>query len=130
MIFCDYQILEYTTSELQTEGVPFLVAMRLHEPNSYVLEIFVLRGWKLKLRETIKSDIDEVETFLQDVQEQRDGQFQATAFFEGLSRLNVGPVRSFVSGSCTRDDLDQVIKEFFGESVGSPTWREHFIQIR
>ena len=103
--------------------------MRLHELSSYVLEIFVLRAWKRKVRATLKSDIDEVETFLRDIQEERDGQFRTTAFFDGLARLSVGPMRSFISGSCTVDELDEVIRKFFDESIGSPTWQEHFIQI-
>ena len=109
--------------------MPFLVAMRLHEPGSYTLKIFVLRRWKTKVRTVLKNDIDEVETFLRDIQEQMDKQFDISAFFEVLAGLSVGPMRSSASGTCTTDELDRVIKEFFSETTGSLPWKEHFVQV-
>jgi hypothetical protein len=103
--------------------------MRLHEPSSSALKIFILRQWKAKVRAKSKNDIDEVETFLRDIRERRDKQFEITPLLEGLAGLNVGPMRSFASGSCTIDELDQVIEESFDDTVGSPPWHEHFIQI-
>jgi hypothetical protein len=103
--------------------------MRLHEPSSYTLKIFILRRWKTKVRATFKNDIDEVETFLRDVQEPWGKQFEVTHFFEGLAGLNVGPMRSFASGSCAIDQLNQVIEEFFNETVSPPPWQDHFIQV-
>ena len=63
MSLCDYQILEYTTSELQTHGVPFLVVVRLHELGSYALQIFVLRQWEAKIGVASPREMDEIETF-------------------------------------------------------------------
>src|SRR5580692_3378124 len=47
---CDYQILEYTDSELRTHGVPFIVILRFHMRNSYTLTGYVLRDWETKIK--------------------------------------------------------------------------------
>src|SRR5271170_782320 len=101
MKLCDYQILEYTTSELQTHGVPFVVVVRRHELGSYVLQTFILRDWKTKIGVAPKWEVDEIETFLEDLRLQSSQQSSITALFERLAYLNVGPIRAFVSGSCS-----------------------------
>jgi hypothetical protein len=126
MRLCDYQILEYTTSELQMHGVPFIVVERLQELSSYTLKILILRRWKTKIGAASKGEIDEVEIFLRDLQLQMSEHPPAAGFFERLANLNVGPIRAFVSGSCSEQDLNEVIQEFFDETYGSSSWQEHF----
>jgi hypothetical protein len=126
MNLCDYQILEYTTSELQTHGVPFVVIVRLHKPSSYALQAFVLHHWKAKLGVTSRREANEIETFLEDLRLQIGEEDSMAPLFQRLSNLNIGPVRAFVSGSCSVQDLDEVVREFFDSVGGSPSWREQF----
>src|SRR5271156_3828125 len=129
MNLCDYQILEYTTSELQTHGVPFIVVVRLHELGSYTLQIFVLRQWEAKTGVASQWEIDEIETFLEDLRLNRSDQSSIAASFERLANLNIGPIRAFVSGSCPEQDLNEVIHEFFDVVRGSSSWQDHFDEL-
>ena len=129
MNLCDYQILEYTTSELQIHGVPFIVAVRLHELGSYALQIFVLRQWEAKTGVAFQREVDEIETFLADLRLKSSEQSSIDALFERLANLNVGPIRAFVSGSCSVQDLNEVIREFFDAVRGPSSWQEHFDEL-
>jgi hypothetical protein len=126
MNLCDYQILEYTTSELQIHGVPFIVVVRLHEVGSYALQIFVLRRWEVKTGVASQREVGEIETFLEDLRLKSSEQSSIATSFERLANLNIGPIRAFVSGSCSEHDLNEVIQEFFDVVRGSPSWQEHF----
>src|ERR1700732_2056531 len=101
MELCDYQILEFTTSELQTHGVPFIVVVRLHKVSSYALQIYILRQWKAKIGVASQQESNEIETFLEDLRLQSSNQRSIVTSFERLANLNVGPIRAFVSGSCS-----------------------------
>src|SRR3984885_5608080 len=93
MNLCDYQILEYTTSELQTHGVPFVVVVRRHEVGSFSLQIFILRQWKAKVGTGSQHEADEIATFLEDLRFQSREQLPPASLFQRLSNLNVGPIR-------------------------------------
>src|ERR1700722_13229310 len=129
MNLCDYQILEYTTSELQIHGVPFLVVVRLHELGSYALQIFVLRQWEAKTGVASQREVDEIETFLADLRLISSEQSSIATSFERLANLNIGPIRAFVSGSCSEQDLNEVIQEFFDVVRESSSWQEHFDEL-
>jgi hypothetical protein len=109
--------------------VPFLVAVRLHELSSYIFNIFILRQWKTKVGAVSENDADEVETFLKDLQQLSKEQIDATPFLERLAGLSVGPIRSLAAGSCSGHDLDQVVEEYFDETVIALSWQEYFTQI-
>jgi hypothetical protein len=123
---CDYQILEYTTTELRTRGVPFAVVLRLHSLDSYALSGYVLRDWRRKIEAPSKSDLEDVEIFLKDLRDYCRNQDSDTPLFVGLDRMSVGPIRASVSGSCSINDLDAAIQMFFDDKYGSSFWREHF----
>jgi hypothetical protein len=129
MKLCDYQILEYTTSELQKHGVPFIVVVQLHELSSSALQIFILRQWKAKIGAASQREVDEIETLLEDLRLQSSKQSSITSLFERLANLNVGPIRASVSGSCSEQDLNEVIREFFDAVRGSSSWQEHFDEL-
>jgi hypothetical protein len=126
MRLCDYQILEYTISELQVHGVPFIIVVRLHDLSSYTLKSFILRQWKTKIGAASKNELDEVETFLRDLRLQSSEQPPTAGFFESLANLNVGPIRAFISGSCSEQDLNEEIQESFDKLRASLWWQEHF----
>jgi hypothetical protein len=126
MNLCDYQILEYTTSELQRHGVPFIVVVRLHELGSYTLQTFVLRQWEAKIGVASQWEVGEIETFLKDLRLKSSEQSPTASLFGRLANLNVGPIRASVSGSCSEQDLNEVIREFFDGVRGSSSWQEHF----
>ena len=119
MNLCDYQILGYTTSELHAHGVPFVVAVQLHELGSYTLQTFVLRHWEAKIGVASQWEIDEIETLLEDIRLQGSQQSSVASLFERLSNLNIGPVRAFVSGSCSVHELHEVIQGFLDPVRGS-----------
>ena len=129
MKLCDYQILEYTTSELQVHGAPFIVVVRLHELGSYALQIFVLRQWEAKIGVVSQWERDEIATFLEDLRLESSEQNSIATSLERLANLNVGPIRSFVSGSCSVQDLNEVIREFFDAVLGHSPWQEHFDNV-
>lgn len=129
MRYCDYQILEYTTSELQPHGVPFIAVVRVHELDSYVLKVLVFRQWKTRVGIAREDDVTEIESFLDDLRFQNVKQPRTATLFDRLGRLNVGPIRALVSGSCFERDLDEVIREFFDETRASPSWQEHFTTL-
>ena len=106
------------------------MALRLHALDSYTLTSYVLRDWETKIDFASKSDLVEVEIFLRDLWNHCREQESVTSFFDGLDGLSVGPIRAFVSGSCSIQDLDVVIQVFFDEKTyGSSSWREHFYHL-
>jgi hypothetical protein len=102
------------------------VVVRLHELGSYMLKVFVLRGWKLKIGAVSKNEIDEIVTFLRDFVPLSREYASASIMFEKLESLNVGPIRASVSGSCSYEDLDAVLRGYFENARGSSFWPEHF----
>jgi hypothetical protein len=130
MIPCDYQILEYTSSELQTYGVPFIVILRLHMQNSFTLTGYVLRNWRGRIGASPKEEFCDIAVLLDDLRFHcREGQLSAAGFFDRLQKLNVGPVRPFVSGSCLSEELDRVVPTFFGGLISTPKWHESFERV-
>jgi hypothetical protein len=122
----DYQILEYTISELRIHGVPFIVVVRLREHNSHTLKSFILQQWKTRIGAASKNEIDEVEIFLSDLRLQTSEPSPTADFFERLANLNVGPIRASLSGDCSEQDLNDVIQEFFDKTRASLSWQENF----
>jgi hypothetical protein len=124
---CDYQILEYTNSELRTNGVPFIVILRLHTQNSYTLTGYVLRNWEAKIEATSEGELSDVEVFLEDLRHHsRTSPSSDTHFFDRLNGLGVGPLRAFVSGSCLVQELDTLLPMFFDGQVGLSGWQRSF----
>jgi hypothetical protein len=103
--------------------------VRLHELGSYTLRTFVLRQWEAKIGVFSQRDVDEIETFLEDLRLQGSQRSSIAALFERLANLNVGPIRAFVSGSCSVEDLNEVIREFFDAVRGPSSWQEHFDEL-
>jgi hypothetical protein len=126
MKLCDYQILQYTTTELRTHGVPFVVVLRLHALDSYALNGYVLRDWRIKIDAQSKSELEDVEIFVKDLRHHCRNKDLDASLFDSLDRLSVGPIRVFVSGSCSIQDLDAEIQMFLDETFGSSFWRDHF----
>ena len=124
---CDYQILEYTDSELRTHGVPFIVILRFHMQNSYTLTGYVLRDWKTKIKSASQCELGDVEVFLEDLRHHsRTSPASGAGFFDRLEGLSVGPVRAFVSGSCLVHELDTVLPMFFNKEFGRSFWQRSF----
>ncbi len=123
---CDYQILEYTNSELRIHGVPFIVILRFHMKNSYALTGYVLQNWEGRIEVGAEGELGDLEVFLEDLQHHcRTFSSSDARFFDRLNGLSVGPLRAFVSGSCLVTDLDSVIPLFF-ETVDSSAWQSSF----
>ena len=126
MTFCDYQVLEYTTSELRTHGVQFIVVLQLHARDSYTLTSYVLRDWETKIGVVSKRELSDIENLLNDLRHHSRRQDSDGSFFKTLEVLNVGTIRAFVSGSCSLQDLDTVVQVFFDETGDGARWRDHF----
>jgi hypothetical protein len=109
--------------------VPFIVVVRLHELGSYALQILVLRQWEAKTGVASQREVDEIETFLEDLRLISSEQSSIATSFERLANLNVGPIRASVSGSCSKQDLNEVIQKFFDVVRGSSSWQEHFDEL-
>ena len=105
------------------------MVVRLHELGSYALQIFVLRQWEAKIGVASPREMDEIETFLADLRLKSSEQSSIATSFERLANLNIGPIRAFVSGSCSEQDLNEVIQEFFDVVSGSSSWQEHFDEL-
>jgi hypothetical protein len=103
--------------------------VRLHELGSYALQIFVLRQWEAKIGVAFQREVEEIETFLADLRLKSTEQSSIGISFERLANLNIGPIRAFVSGSCSEQDLNEVIQEFFDVVRGSSSWQEHFDEL-
>jgi hypothetical protein len=124
---CDYQILEYTNSELRTHGVPFIVILRFHMKNSYTLTGYVLQNWEAKIEVSSEGELGDVEVFLEDLRHHcRTLSSPDARFFDRLNGLSVGPLRAFVSGSCLVTELDTVLPMFFDGQVGLSAWQRSF----
>jgi hypothetical protein len=109
--------------------VPFIVVVRLHEPDSYAFQTFLLQQWEAKIGVVSQREVEEIETFLEDLRLQGSEQSSIAALFERLANLNVGPIRALVSGSCSVQDLNEVIREFFDAVRGPSSWQEHFDEL-
>jgi hypothetical protein len=103
--------------------------VRLHEVSSYTLKTFILRQWKTSIGAASKGEVEEIEVFLEDLRLQSNEPDEIASLFERLAGLNVGPIRALVSGSCSEEDLNEVIQEFFDEARGPSSWQEHFTSI-
>jgi hypothetical protein len=102
------------------------VVVRRHALDSYSLTSYVLRDWEKKIGAASVCELGDVDVFLKDLRHHSRKQDSGASFFDGLDGLSVGPIRAFVSGSCSIQDLDAVIQAFFDETHGSSSWREHF----
>ena len=130
MTSCDYQILEYTTSELQTHGVPFIVILRIHTQNSFTLTGYLLRNWRVKMGAPPREELSDVEVLLDDLRFHcREEYFSDTGFFDRLQKLSVGPIRAFASGSCQSNELDTIVPMLFDGLIPTLNWRESFESI-
>ena len=92
--------------------------------DSHTLTGYVLRNWKMKIGAASKSDLDDVEIFVKDLQHHCRKQDSVTSFFDSLDGMSVGPIRALVSGSCSFKDLDEAIQVFFNETYGASSWLE------
>jgi hypothetical protein len=106
-----------------------MVALRMPEMSSYAVSIFILREWRAKIQAAPRDEISEVLVFLEDLRPQGKEPTELQSLFERLARLNVGPVRACGSGSCSAEDLDAVISEFFEKAGNSSFWQQEFDQI-
>src|SRR5882757_4443627 len=107
---CDYQILEYTDSELRTHGVPFIVILRFQMQNSHTLTGYVLRNWETKIKSASQCELADVGGFLEDLRHHsRTTPAYGSGFFDRLNAFSVGPIRALVSGSCLVHELDTVL---------------------
>jgi hypothetical protein len=106
------------------------VILRLHAPDSPVLAGYVLRDWERTVKVSSKDDRNDIGIFIQDLRHRINKQPLDTSFFDRLDGLNVGPVRAFVSGSCSLQDLDTVIPEFFADVRDGFSWREHLDNLK
>jgi hypothetical protein len=102
------------------------VILRSHEHESDTISGYVIRDWKTRIEGAPASEVDEIEVFLGDIRLQIREQQATTLLFERLQELGVGPIRSFVSGSCSASGLDEVIPLFFDGVPKSSSWPEHF----
>jgi hypothetical protein len=109
--------------------VPFIVVVRLHELGSHALQIFVLRQWEAKIGVGSQREVEEIEVFLADLRLKCSEQGSIATSFERLANLNIGSIRAFVSGSCSEQDLNEMIQEFFDVVRGSSPWQEHFDEL-
>src|SRR5260370_42665067 len=124
---CDYQILEYTNSELRTHGVPFIVVLRIHQQDAFTLKGYVLRNWKAKIEAASECELGDVEEFLEDLRHHsRTSRTSGASFFDRLDDLGVGPVRALVSGSCLFLDLETVLPMFFEGELQMSSWQASF----
>jgi hypothetical protein len=131
MIFCDYLVLEYASSELQSECISFAVVLHLDEADSCGLKGYVLRDWESTLHLEIESERYAIQTLLGDLQSfSQTNKRSSRAFFERLSTLNVGPIRTFVTGACALEDLDSALPSFFNGNISASSWVESFITLQ
>jgi hypothetical protein len=131
MTFCDYHVMEYTCSELQSEGVPFAIVVYLEATESCAFEGFVLHNWETVLHSATENEISTVRAFLVDLQYYSQSDRAASkGFFQSLGNLNIGAIRTLVSGACTPDDLDSVVPTFFQRSVNTVSWQESFHKVQ
>jgi hypothetical protein len=94
--------------------------------DSYTLAGYVLREWKQKLGINDLCEYDDINFFINDLRHQCGMLPLDTSFFQILKNLDVGPIRVFVSGSCSTQDLDEIIQMFFDKTSVASSWRERF----
>jgi hypothetical protein len=123
-------VLEYATSELQRDGVPFAVILRLDTTDDHPLKGFVLANWKDLLHLAPANEIDSVQNFLDDLRyhSQLD-EPSSRAFFDSVATLGVGPIRTFVTGACTLEGLDSTLPPFFDGSIKTSSWADSFLKL-
>jgi hypothetical protein len=95
--------------------------------NSYTLTGYVLQNWEAKTEVGSEGELGDVEVFLEDLRHHCLTSPSSDArFFDRLNGLSVGPLRSFVSGSCLVTELDTVLPMFFDGRVGLSAWQRSF----
>jgi hypothetical protein len=130
LALCDYRVLEYSASELRARGDAFLLVLRLHLSDEYELKGFLLKEWRDLLR-VPSYDEEEIEIFVGSLRSEIKSNNSGRAFLEKIDGLGVGPIRMFASGSCSTDDLDQIVPLFFeGRVLSRGSWQDDFDHIQ
>jgi hypothetical protein len=131
MKFCDYHVMEYTSSELQLEGTPFAIVLYIDGDEECPLKGFVLKSWETALPRSTLYEISSIGDFLCDLCYYSQGNDELSkTYFRRLDTLNLGPIRKFVSGTCAFGDLDKIIAMFFGEIESGNSWQQSFDSVR
>ena len=131
MALCEYQILEYTCSELQPEGKPFAVVLYLDDGKPHPLVGFVLKSWENVLPSSPIFEISSINEFLDDLGHySQESEELSRMFFMRLNTLSIGPVRALVSGACPLEDLNTICPLFFGIDNATGSWQERFDRVR
>ncbi|GGA80089.1 hypothetical protein GCM10011507_34190 [Edaphobacter acidisoli] len=126
-----YHILEYTTSELQSDGKPFAIVLYQDEERPSTLGGFILRNWEEVLCHRAPSEISVIRDFLSDVAHYSQAEeILSKGFFQHLGALSTGPIRTFVSGNCSLEDLDSLSNTFFGLATCGNPWQAFFDSVR
>lgn len=126
-----YHILEYTTSELQSDGKPFAIVLYQDEERPSTLGGFVLRNWEEVLCNCAPSEISVIRDFLSDIAHySRAEEILSKDFFQRLGALSTGPIRTFVSGNCAPEDLDSLSSTFFELEICDNPWQAFFDNLR
>lgn len=126
-----YHILEYTTSELQSDGKPFAIVLYQDEEGPSTLGGFVLRNWEAVLCHRAPSEISVIKEFLSDIAHYSQAEeILSKDYFRRLGALSTGPIRTFVSGTCSPEDLNSLSSTFFGLATCANPWQVFFDDVR
>jgi hypothetical protein len=98
--------------------------------DSCSLTSYVLRDWETILDVESDIELNDIQFFLEDLRSYRNsGLSLSKDFFDYLNAINVGPIRSYVAGSCLLEELDSIIRPFFDGHLIAGTWRESFEEL-
>jgi hypothetical protein len=123
-------VLEYTCSELQSEGKPFAIVLYLKNGEACPLRVFVLKEWELMLPSKQTSELNLISELLDDLKHySQESKNLPKQFFSRLEALSVGPIRKFVSGSCVMDDLDSLFSTLFWTKDSNIRWQRFFDRV-
>lgn len=119
MKFDEYRILAYAKSAMDPVGTDFIIVLRSKAAGAACVQSVLLTAWQSMFHSAADVDLEYLQDFIYDLRQQsHPNNGSDPDFFESLSDLNIGPLRTSSSGEIEMLDISLIHDEFNGQYLG------------